>query len=157
MYHECTSGRKWDLVVNMLIGEFHHNIDEKNRIVIPNKLRELLGSDIIITKGIEKCLYVYSLGSWDILVKKLEGLSFTKRDARVFTRYFYSGALDVVVDKSGRAALTKTHLEYACITKECIVVGVGDRLEIWSKENFEEFLVSNAKNISDIAEDLFEV
>ena len=80
------SGEKWGIY--MFIGEYHHTIDEKGRLIIPSKFRDGLGEKFIVTRGIENCLYVYSLESWSTITKKLESLPFTKKDARQFTRYF---------------------------------------------------------------------
>ena len=90
----------------MLLGEYHHNIDDKGRLVIPTKLREDLGEEFILTRGIEKCLYVYSKAEWTKLVDKLDTLPFTKKVTRTFTRFFYSGATACEFDKSGRISIT---------------------------------------------------
>ena len=141
----------------MFIGEYHHNLDDKNRIVIPTKYREILGNEFIITRGIEKCLYVYSLKEWNKLVSKLETLPFTKKDARTFTRSFFSGATDCSFDKPGRALISDYLKEYANLEKECVIIGVNNRLEIWSKDSFEAFMKENSSKLEDIAEHLFEV
>ncbi len=141
----------------MFIGEHHHNLDEKNRIVIPTKYRNSLGSEFIITRGIEKCLYVYSFKEWEKLVNKLETLPFTKKDARTFTRSFFSGATNCFLDKSGRVVINDILKKYALLEKECSIIGVNNRLEIWSQELFEDFLNENSEKLEEIAEDLFEV
>lgn len=138
----------------MLMGEFHHNIDEKGRLVIPTKYREELGSKFIITKGIENALYVYPLDKWEELVQKLDTLSFTKKDARIFTRAFFSGATDCSFDNLGRINLTESHRKYADITKECVILGVNDRLEIWSIDNYNKFL-NETDGLEEISERLF--
>ncbi len=139
----------------MLLGEFHHNIDDKGRLVVPTKFREELGSEFIITRGIEKCLYVYSLEEWEKLVSKLNTLPFTKKVTRTFTRFFYSGATACVFDKSGRMSITSPLVSYAGLDKECIIIGVNDHLEIWDSKAFNEFMVDNSDIIEDIAESLF--
>ncbi len=141
----------------MLIGQFNHNLDEKNRLVIPTKYRNILGSEFIITKGLEKCLYVYPLEKWNKLVEKLETLPFTKKDARTFIRSFFSGATDSNLDKSGRVVINELHAKYANLTKECVIIGVNDRLEIWSNEDFNNFNIENESALEEIAEHLFEV
>ncbi len=141
----------------MLMGEYHHNIDEKNRLVIPNKYRDELGSEFIITRGIEKCLYVYSMTEWEKLVNKLNTLPFTKKDARAFSRSFFSGATVCEFDKSGRINIASPLVSYADLTKECVVIGVNDRLEIWSSDRFNAFMDENEEKLEDIAEHLFEV
>ena len=140
----------------MLIGEFHHNIDEKGRLVIPTKFREELGSEFIIARGIEKCLYVYSNAEWEKLVAKLNTLPFTKKDARAFSRSFFSGASVCEFDKNGRINITSPLIKYADLTKECVIIGVNDRLEIWASDSFDEFMNANGEKLEDIAEHLFE-
>ena len=97
----------------MLLGEFHHNIDDKGRLVIPTKFREEVGQEFILTRGIEKCLYVYSLSEWEKLVGKLNTLPFTKKVTRTFTRFFYSGAAACKFDNSGRMSITSPLISYA--------------------------------------------
>ena len=140
----------------MFIGEYHHSIDDKGRLIIPSKFREELGNNFIITRGIENCLFVYSLDSWNEIVRKIESLPFTKKDARTFARFFLSGASEAEFDKQGRINITSPLISYAKITKECIVIGTGDRLEIWSEELWNEFFASAKDSMSDIAENLFE-
>ena len=141
----------------MLLGEYHHNIDDKGRLVIPTKYREELGSEFVITRGIERCLYVYSKIEWEKLVAKLNTLPFTKKDARTFMRSFFSGATVGAFDKSGRINITSPLVSYAGLTKECVIIGVNDRLEIWSEEAFNKFMDDNQEQLEDIAEHLFEV
>ncbi len=141
----------------MLLGEHHHNIDDKGRLVIPNEYRVELGNRFVITRGIEKCLYVYSLTEWEKLVAKLNTLPFTKKDARTFMRSFFSGATVCEFDKSGRINITSPLVSYADLQKECVVIGVNDRLEIWNESLFNEFMDDNSEKLEDIAEHLFEV
>ncbi len=140
----------------MFIGEYHHSVDDKGRLIIPAKFRDDLGTKFIITRGIENCLFVYSLESWEKIVNKLETLPFTKKDARAFIRFFLSGASEAEFDKQGRINITSPLITYANITKECVVIGTGDRLEIWSEESWNNFFISAKDSMSDIAENLFE-
>ena len=139
----------------MFMGEYHHTIDEKGRLIIPSKFRDGLGESFIITRGIEKCLFVYSLESWKKITNKLESLPFTKKDARQFVRFFLSGATTAEFDKQGRVNITSPLISYANLVKDCVVIGTGDRLEIWSEEDWNAFFDSAADNMSDIAENLF--
>ena len=141
----------------MFMGEFHHNIDEKGRLVIPNKFRLELGERFIITRGLEKCLYAYSISEWNNIVDKLKKLPFTKKDARTFIRSFFSGAAECEFDRQGRINITSPLVSYADLTKECVVIGVNDRLEIWSSDRFNAFMDENEEKLEDIAEHLFEV
>ena len=140
----------------MFIGEYHHSVDDKGRLIIPSKFRDELGTKFIITRGIENCLFVYSLESWEKIVNKLETLPFTKKDARAFIRFFLSGASEAEFDKQGRINITSPLISYANITKECVVIGTGDRLEIWSEESWNDFFTSAKDSMSNIAENLFE-
>ena len=139
----------------MLMGEYHHTIDNKGRIIIPSKLRKDLSDNIIVTRGIEECLFIYSKDEWEKIVDKLNNLPFTKKDARAFVRFFLSGATDAEFDKQGRINIQKPLIDYAHIEKDCIVVGTGTRLEIWSKNKWDMFMNSAKENMSDIAENLF--
>lgn len=140
----------------MLMGEYHHNLDEKQRLIIPSKFRFELGEKFIITRGLDNCLFVYSLNEWQKIVNKLNVLPFTKKDARVFTRFFMSGAVECEFDKQGRINITSPLVQYANINKECVIIGVNERLEIWSKENFDKFFEDNEDKLSELAENLFE-
>ncbi|MEG2457737.1 MAG: division/cell wall cluster transcriptional repressor MraZ [Bacilli bacterium] len=140
----------------MLMGEFHHNIDDKSRLIIPAKYRIELGEHFIITRGLEKCLFLYPLKEWESIVSKLKTLPFTKKDARNFIRFFLSGATECEFDKLGRINITSPLVTYADIKTKCVIIGVNERLEIWSEENFSEFLSSNEEDFSNIAEHLFE-
>ena len=101
----------------MFIGEYHHTIDEKGRIIIPNKFRDELGSKFIVTRGIENCLFVYSIDNWEKIVTKLNSLPFTKKDARNFNRFFMSGATLVELDKQGRININSPLINYAGLNK----------------------------------------
>ena len=140
----------------MFMGEYHHTIDDKGRIIIPAKFREELGEEFIITRGIENCLFVYSMESWNHITDKLNSLPFTKKDARNFVRFFMSGATNVELDKQGRVNVTTPLVQYANLVKDCVVIGTGDRLEIWSQESWDDFFNSTKDSMSDIAENLFQ-
>lgn len=140
----------------MFMGEFHHNIDDKARLVMPSKFREELGDTFVITRGLEGCLFVYSRLEWTVLVEKLKKLPFTKKDARAFLRFFLSGAQECTFDKQGRIAVPSPLVTYADLKKECVIIGVNDRLEIWSEDKFSGFFKENEGNISDLAETLFD-
>ena len=141
----------------MFMGEYHHNIDEKGRLIMPSKFRDALGDSFIVTRGMDSCLFVYTKESWDNLTNELNQLSFTKKDVRAFQRFFLSGATMCEFDKQGRINITTPLASYASLSKECVIIGVNDRIEIWAKEKFDNFLDENIENISDIAERLFEV
>lgn len=139
----------------MFMGEYHHNMDDKSRLVMPSKFRNTLGDRFIIARGLEKCLYVYSLKEWEKLETQLKTLPFTKKDARTFIRAFFSGATECEFDRQGRTCLTSPQVRYAGLTRECVIIGANDRVEIWAKEAWEEFTKENSDTLSDIAENLF--
>ncbi len=147
-------GEKWG--ISMFMGEYHHTIDDKGRLIIPSKFREQLGEKFIVTRGIENCLFAYSEKDFQKIVDKLETLPFTKKDAREFMRFFLSGASEAEFDKQGRIHITSPLISYADIKKECVIIGSGDRLEIWSLDNWNNFFDSAKDNMSDIAENLFD-
>ena len=140
----------------MFMGEYHHNIDEKGRLIMPSKFRYDLGENFIVTRGIDSCLFVYPKETWNKLTSKLNELSFTKKDVRSFQRFFLSAATLSEFDKQGRINIPTPLADYASLTKECVVIGVNDRIEIWSKEIFDKFLNDNIDTISEIAENLFD-
>lgn len=139
----------------MFMGEYHHNIDDKNRLVIPSNYRELLGETFIITRGLEKCLYVYTESEWQKIVDKLASLPFTKKDARIFVRSFFSAAASCNLDKQGRISINTPQSTYASLTKECVIIGANDRLEIWSKSEWDKFNTEYSEALESVAEHLF--
>lgn len=140
----------------MLMGEFKHNVDAKGRLIMPAKFREELGETFIITRGLDGCLFGYPLSQWELLQEKLKQLPLAKKDVRAFTRFFYSAAMEAELDKQGRINIPQTLLDYAKIEKECRIVGVSDRIEIWSNEKWEAFADEAAENFEDIAETMID-
>ncbi|UTR10978.1 division/cell wall cluster transcriptional repressor MraZ [Evansella sp. LMS18] len=136
----------------MFMGEYHHNIDEKGRMIIPAKFREELGTTFVVTRGMDKCLFVYPEQEWKQLEQKLKTLPFTKKDARAFTRFFFSGAAECGLDKQGRVNIAPTLRTYASLEKECVVIGVSNRVEIWSKSIWEEYFAESEESFGEIAE-----
>lgn len=138
----------------MFMGEFHHTVDNKGRLIIPSRVREDLGDQFIVTRGLEKCLFIYPKDEWNNIIQKYKQLPDTK-DRRYFMRIFLSGATICELDKQGRINIPIPLLEYASLEKECIIIGVDDRLEVWSKERWDAFITENEENLSDIADNLF--
>ena len=150
------SGMMWKKVGDiMLMGEYHHNIDDKGRLIIPSKFRYELGEKFIITRGLDKCLFIYPQSEWEKIVKRLKSLPFTSKDARNFTRFFLSGAAECEFDKQGRINITSPLVSYAGLTSKCVIIGANDRLEIWDEDLWNNFFEENADNFSEIAEHLF--
>ena len=140
----------------MLSGEYRHNIDEKKRLIIPSKIRCEMGENIVITRGLDGCLFGYNEKTWNQILEKLNTLPFTKRDARNFTRFMTSGAITLEFDRQGRVNIPNYLNEYASLTKDVVIVGVINRIEIWSKDKWEEFMNNNVESLSDISENLFD-
>ena len=138
----------------MFMGEYHYSIDEKGRLTIPAKLRYELGENFIVTRGLDGCLFVYPKNEWENIIQKYKELPNTK-DARNFMRFFLSGATVCEFDKQGRINLSAPLTKYAELKKDCVIIGVNDRLEVWSKERWESFIDTNEDSLSDIAEKLF--
>lgn len=158
----CLGGVKWGKVGNrvqgvgkdMFMGEFQHTIDDKGRIIIPAKFRELLGSSFVATRGLDSCLFVYPMEEWGIMEQKLKSLSLMKSDARAFSRFFFSGATECVWDKQGRVNLPGNLRQYAKLDKDCVILGVSNRVEIWNKELWEQYFEQSEESFNEIAEKL---
>lgn len=147
-------GRKWG--ASMLIGEFHHNLDNKNRLVIPAKLESELGDEVIVTRGFERCLMVYPMSKWETVIAKFSELAITKSDTRKFMRIFLSGATSCKFDSQKRICIPNILKTYANIEKEVVVLGLDDHLEIWSESSYEEFLADNLESFAEIAEKIYD-
>lgn len=140
----------------MLLGEYKHSIDSKGRIIIPAKFRESLGENFIVTRGLDGCLFGYPINEWATVEEKLQDLPMAKRDARKFTRFFYSAATECKIDKQGRVNLPKTLIDFAKLEKNCYLVGVSNRIEIWNKEKWELFTEEAEDSFEDIAEEMID-
>ncbi|MDM5316642.1 division/cell wall cluster transcriptional repressor MraZ [Fictibacillus sp. b24] len=140
----------------MFMGEYQHNIDEKGRMIIPSKFREELGTEFILTRGLDQCVFGYPLSEWKVIEEKLKSLPFTKKDARAFTRFFFSGAAECQLDKQGRVNIASPLRDYAKLEKDCVVIGVSNRIEIWSKSIWEEYFSKSEDSFGEIAESLMD-
>ncbi len=123
----------------MFMGEYQHNIDSKGRLIVPAKFREGLGTVFVVTKGLDSCLFVYTNDEWKVFEEKIKKLPLTNKDVRKFVRFFFSGAVECETDNQGRVMIPQNLREYAGIKKEVISIGVSNRIEIWSKENWVEY------------------
>ena len=121
----------------MLIGEYEHSLDAKGRLIMPAKLREDIGEKFIITKGLDGCLFAFSLEEWKNFEQKLRSLPISNKDARAFSRFFFAGAIDCEIDKQGRFLISSNFREFAELTKEVVIIGMDSRLEIWSKDKWQ--------------------
>ena len=121
----------------MFIGEYSHSLDAKGRLIVPAKFREGLGEHFIVTKGIDRCLYIYPRSEWEVFEEKLRQLPLANADARRFTGFFLSGAVECDVDNQGRIIIPQSLRNYAGLIKEVVSAGVGSRIEVWSKDKWD--------------------
>lgn len=138
----------------MLIGEYEHSLDVKGRLIMPSRLRDDIGEKFILTKGLDGCLFGFAEKEWQVFEEKLKALPITNKNARDFTRFFLSGAIECEIDKQGRFLITNNLREYAKLVKEIVIIGIGTRIEIWDKEKWKSY--NNEKEISadEIAENM---
>ncbi len=132
----------------MFMSEYNHTVDAKGRLIIPSKFRELLGEEFVVSKGMDGCLFVYANEDWNAFEQKLTSLPLINKEARKFARFFLAGAAQVELDKQGRILLPANLREFAGLDKDVVLVGVGSRIEIWSKEKWES--VTQDENMDDI-------
>jgi MraZ protein len=138
----------------MFFGEYEHNIDDKGRLIIPSKFRESLGGQFVLTKGLDCCLFVFSMEEWENFESKLKSLPVSDKDARAFTRFFFAGAADCELDRQGRASIPLSLRKYAKITKEVTIIGVSNRLEIWDSQLWSSYNDNDDLNYEDIANNM---
>lgn len=139
----------------MFSGEYEHSLDAKGRVIMPSKFREALGSVFYITKGLDRNLLVFSTDAWNSFYEKLSKLPMADKNARGFSRLFLSGAAECEADKQGRILLPSNLRAYAGITKDVTIIGNGDKIEIWSSENWNSYI--DALDPDAVAENLCEI
>ena len=137
------------------MGEYNHTIDAKGRLISPSKFREALGEEFVVTKGLDGCLFVYDNKEWSAFEEKLKSLPLTNKDARQFVRFFLAGATLAEVDKQGRILIPGVLREFAALEKEVVLIGVASRVEIWSKERWEQ--EASYDDVEEIAEHMAEL
>lgn len=136
----------------MLIGEYEHSIDTKGRLIMPSKLKEDIGEKFVVTKGLDGCLFVYSQTEWKIFEDKLRAFPLTNKDARALIRFFLAGAMECEIDKQGRFVIPSNLREFAGLEKEVVVIGVLNKIEIWSKEKWLQYREEENNSADEIAE-----
>ena len=141
----------------MLIGEYIHTIDSKNRVSVPSKFRKELVKVVVITRGLDQCLFLYSLQEWRVLSKKLSQLSVGSSDARSFVRTMIGGAMDIEIDALGRILLPDYLKVYAGLEREAVIVGLSNRVEIWRPLLWKDYSEGAFRNTNVIAEKLGEL
>lgn len=129
---------KWGVVEQMFLGEYVHNIDSKGRLTLPAKFRAELATGVVVTRGLDGCLFVHPMDEWEKLAQKINSLPLTRKDARTLSRLIYSGATDCIPDKQGRILLPTYLREFASVDGETVIIGLHSRLEIWSPERWEQ-------------------
>ncbi len=138
----------------MFIGEYKHNLDVKGRIIIPAKFRENFGSSMIVTRGLDGCLTLYSLEQWQTILTQLKKLPTTKRESRMYMHMITAKAAEVSLDNQGRILLPQSLVEAATLEKECVVIGVVDHVEIWDQSLWQSYYDKASDSFEDIAESL---
>lgn len=140
----------------MFIGEYQHSIDAKGRIIIPSKFRDELGLKFILTKGLDNCLFIFSREEWKKFEDKLVNLPVASKDARAFVRYFFSSAVECEIDKQGRLTIPQNLKDHAKIEKDLVTIGVMSRIEIWSRQEWQNYGDDNL-SYDEIAEKMAEL
>ena len=144
----------------MFYGKYEHALDRKGRLIIPSRIRDALkeayAEKLYITTGLDKCLFMFTEEDWKKQEAKFRAKSFTKSDHRKFQRVFFSGAQEAIPDKQGRILLASYLKEFAEIKRDVIIIGVSNRIEVWSKEKWTEYYASSKEMFEQIAENLVE-
>ncbi len=159
----CILTIKWNKVEGsgVFYGEFLHNIDAKNRIIVPSKFREVIRDKgiekLYLTRGFDTCLFLFSDSEWRQQEAKFKDMSFTKKEVRKFKRLFFSGAVELVPDKQWRVLVPDYLKDYAGLKSEIKIVGVSDRIELWDSKKWDEYYSSSKENFEDIAENLLDI
>ncbi len=145
----------------MFYGEFEHSIDRKGRLILPAKFRDTAKNQFIekffVTRGLDKCLFMFSEEEWRSQENRFKTMSFTKQQSRTFNRLLFSGAVEVIPDKQGRVLLPQYLKDFADIKRDVVIVGVSNRIEIWSKDKWLDFYSNSRQSFEEIAEKLMDV
>jgi len=139
---------------NMFIGEFQHNLDQKGRVAIPAKFRKDFEDGLIVTRGIDKCLFIFSKSEWNKLAEKLSELPLAQANSRAFARLMFSGAVDEDLDNQGRILIPDYLRNYASLKKQLVINGLFNRLEIWDKNIWQDYKNKTENSSEEIAEKL---
>jgi MraZ protein len=141
----------------MLIGEYRHTIDEKRRVALPAKFRRVLGKTLVITRGLDSCLFVFSETQWAKIVEKLDHLSVGQADSRAFGRYLFAGAAEIEVDQLGRILIPPELAQHAHLESRTVMIGVNDRCEVWNEGAWDAYRLSVEREADRVAEKLGEI
>jgi len=144
----------------MFYGEFYHQLDRKGRFVLPSRLREAAKNNFVdkffITRGLDKCLFLFSEDEWKNQEQKFKTMPFTKSESRRFNRVYFSGASEISFDKQGRVLIPQYLKEFAGISRDIVIIGVSNRIEIWAKDTWNEFYNSSKEAFEEISEKLID-
>jgi MraZ protein len=141
----------------MFIGEYEHTLDEKKRVTLPKAFSAELGKKMVLTRGLDNCLFIYPLPAWKKIAEKLQNLSFAQADTRGFNRFLLSGAVEVERDSAGRILVPDHQKAFAHLGREVVFAGVSDRVEVWNKEKWTEYKAHIEKQADRMAEKLGEI
>lgn len=142
----------------MFLGEFNHSIDDKGRLTLPAKFRDQLAEGIVITRGLDGCLFVFTYEDWEKFTARLsERLSFTQKSARDLTRFFFAGATDLIPDKQGRVLIPPFLREYAKLGSEAVIIGANTRLELWNAGRWQQMMLDVESKAEEIAEQFSDI
>ncbi len=145
----------------MFYGEYYHSIDRKGRIILPSRFRDVCKENGIekffITRGLDKCIFMFTEEEWRLQEQKFKTMPFTKQESRNFNRLFFSGAIDVVPDKQGRFIIPQFLKDYSNIKKETVIIGISNRVEIWDSKTWKDFYATSSAGFEQIAENILNV
>lgn len=145
----------------MFYGEYSHSIDRKGRLILPSRFREISRENNIerffLTRGLDKCIFMFSEYEWATQEQKFKSMPFTKKESRSFNRMFFAGAMDVTPDKQGRFIIPTYLKEFSGISKDVMVVGVSSRIELWDKKTWTDFYATTRDSFEQIAENILEI
>lgn len=144
----------------MFYGEYIHTLDRKGRLIMPSRFREAAKANFVekfyLTRGLDKCLFMFAEEEWKTQEQKFKTMSFTKQEARRFNRIYFSGAVEIIPDKQGRILIPQYLKDFAGIKRDVVIIGVANRIEIWSRDLWQDFYNSSKESFEDIAEKLIE-
>ena len=138
----------------MFIGEYSYSIDEKGRIATPSKYRSQLSEGVVVTRGLDSCLFMYPKKEWDVIAERMGNMPTTEKNARDYARLMLAGAMDIVPDKQGRIVLPQYLRDFATLKKNVVVAGLYNRIEIWDEAKWKKYEADIEKNSTDIADKL---
>jgi len=141
----------------MFIGEYQHTLDPKGRLILPAKFRDALSDGLVMTKGFENCIFIFSRAEWPKVEDRFRSLALLKKQARQLSRFFFSGTAEEVPDKQGRVMIPSNLRDHADLEKDAVVIGVANRLEVWSRKNWDEYSSLAKESYEETAEDLADI